>query len=90
MSEERQYVPVRKSEAPHPGARVTAPYISSVASQLNAEFRRINSLTSHATSIGAYHEGILRRTIGGLLPGRYSVKTGFVHDGGDRVSRGRN
>lgn len=47
---------------------------------LKAEFQWVEDLLSHAPSIGTFYESILRSFIKEILPTKFQVSQGFVHD----------
>lgn len=54
-------------------------FFSGLADELEAKLRRITAFTSHAPSVGAYHEEALRTVLRSLLPGRFALRTGFAY-----------
>jgi hypothetical protein len=53
---------------------------------LKAEFQWVENLLSHAPSIGTFYESILRSFIKELLPTKFHVSQGFVHDSERRTT----
>ena len=52
-------------------------YYLSVASEMQAKLRRLSAFVSHGPSIGSYHEEVLKSVISPLVPGRFTLRTGF-------------
>lgn len=52
-------------------------FLESMAKEILAKYRRLDSLLSHAPTKGTYHENILRSFIDDFLPSTYSVGEGF-------------
>lgn len=61
-------------------------YLGSIASELLAKYRRLDSVLSHAPSKGTYHENILRSMLRGYLPNTFSVGEGFISNQQSEVS----
>lgn len=61
-------------------------FYEGLAGELRSKWKRLNTLTSHAPSIGRHHEEVLRDALRSMLSQRYSVVEGFCHDG-ESVSR---
>ncbi len=53
-------------------------YIESLANEVLAKYRRLDSILTHAPSKGSYHENILRDVIRNYLPSTFSVGEGFI------------
>jgi hypothetical protein len=53
-------------------------YIESLANELLAKYRRLDTVLSHAPSKGNYHEQLLRNVIRGYLPSTFSTGEGFI------------
>jgi len=61
-------------------------YFDSFASELIGRFQRLRHLVKNTTASGDYHEQILGAVLRNFLTRRYSVKTGFIYKGKDKVS----
>jgi len=68
-------------------SKVSSTFFRSLAEELLSKLGRVNSFTQHTTSIGNYHEEIVRSIIRSMLSERYSVKTGFAYGSAEAVSR---
>jgi hypothetical protein len=55
-------------------------YLASFSDELLAKSRRIDGLIRHTGTVGSYREELVRTMIGGLLPHRYQVSTGFIEN----------
>ena len=53
-------------------------YIESVANEILAKYRRLDSVLSHAPTKGSYHEKIIREVIRNYLPSTFSTGEGFI------------
>lgn len=53
-------------------------YAESIANELIAKFRRLDTVLTHAPSRGTYHERCLRKVIRDYLPSSFEVGEGFV------------
>ncbi len=53
-------------------------YVESIANELLAKFRRLDTVIAHAPSRGTYHEKCLRKVIRDYLPSSYEVGEGFI------------
>lgn len=62
-------------------------YYRGVAAELQGKLRRLSTFVAHASSIGAYHEEILKSVIAPLVPLRFSLRTGFCYDKEHGASR---
>lgn len=67
---------MRKSKKKKQSENTT--YIESVANEILAKYRRLDSVLSHAPTKGTYHEKILRDVIRGYLPSTFSTGEGFI------------
>lgn len=66
---------------------VEAPsYIESIANEVLAKYRRLDSILEHAPSRGTYHEKILRDVIRNYLPSTFSTGEGFIINFDGRTS----
>lgn len=63
-------------------------FYESFSKELLGKFQRLHNLIpDHHESTGNYHEEILRVSLRNFLSKRYSVKTGFIYGGDNRLSR---
>jgi hypothetical protein len=62
-------------------------YYDSFAAEMMGKFQRLSRLISHSESNGNYHEEILRTVLRNFLSKRYSVKTGFIYQDSEHVSK---
>ena len=63
-------------------------YVESLANEILAKYRRLDSTLSHAPSKGTYHENIIRKLLRDYLPNTYSVGEGFaINMKGDTTSQ---
>lgn len=53
-------------------------YLESLANEVLSKYRRLDTILTHAPSIGSYHEKILRDVIKEYLPSTFSVGEGFI------------
>lgn len=53
-------------------------FLESLANEVLAKYRRLDSILTHAPSKGSYHEKILRDVITEYLPSTFSVGEGFI------------
>lgn len=56
------------------------------AKELISKIGRLSELTSHAPSVGTFHENIVRNYLENFISRRFSVKTGFVYNSENNVS----
>jgi len=56
----------------------TPTFLESVANEIIAKYRRLDSILTHAPTKGNYHEKILRDVIKNYLPSSFSIGTGFI------------
>lgn len=57
----------------------THTFLQSISNELMQQIGRLNNFTSHAPSIGTYHETIIRDFLSQYLPSSVSVNTGFIY-----------
>jgi len=62
-------------------------YFNSYAAELVGKFQRISHLVSHNATTGNYHEEILKSFLKHFLSDRFSIKSGFVFEDNERVSK---
>ncbi|OGV94720.1 hypothetical protein A3A66_01785 [Microgenomates group bacterium RIFCSPLOWO2_01_FULL_46_13] len=61
-------------------------YFKSLANELDSKLGRLNPLIKNRNEIGRYHEDVLKHTLFGFLPKRFSLKTGFIYFDKEHVS----
>ncbi|QQR52000.1 hypothetical protein IPG36_05360 [bacterium] len=62
-------------------------YYDSFAAEMMGKFQRLAKLVNHGGINGDYHEEILRTVLRNFLSKRYSVKTGFIYQDSEHVSK---
>jgi len=67
--------------------RVDTSYFDSFSSELNGKFKRLRHLISNNQADGNYHEEIIRVVLRNFLTKRFSVKTGFIFQDDENVSK---
>lgn len=55
-------------------------FYNSLASELQGKLRRLSAFVTHAPTVGAFHEEVLRSVLRTMLPDRFSLRTGFGYD----------
>jgi len=71
-------------------ANINAPrieYFDSFSDEITSKFKRLKNLIGHPTSLGDYHEEVVKAVLRNFLPKRFSVKKGFVYASQGSVSR---
>lgn len=66
---------------------VDTSYFDGFSSELNGKFKRLRHLINNNQADGNYHEEIIRAVLRNFLTKRFSVKTGFIFQDDENVSR---
>ena len=67
--------------------RVDTAYFDGFESELNSKFRRLRHIIKNNQADGNYHEEIIRVVLRNFLTKRFSVKTGFIFQDDENVSK---
>lgn len=67
--------------------RVDTSYFDSFSAELNGKFKRLRHLIRNNQADGNYHEEIIRVVLRNFLTKRFSVKTGFIFQDDENVSK---
>lgn len=61
-------------------------FYDGLARELLGQLGRLGNFTKHATSVGKYHEELVKGCVASFLSARFSIRTGFSYLGDEKAS----